>query len=236
MPRQTLRFVLVLLLWITTPVAAQNLLSQLPSDGTSARFLMEFKTTDDDKEMAAIGTLNISSVGKEMVDQQPCRWIELYYAVVVNNREIKITEKLLIPEKYCQAGQAPLAHVIKTKAYIQRGNRDPEPLADALDALVSPIPIVLYGSLEDQQPLAKKPVESKLGKLPSEGLKGNFNYQKEGRQVTCQVTTWRHEKAPFGIVRAELSNIKIDQQPAFSISLTLNAVLKNTRSRFPELK
>jgi len=236
MPRQTLRFLLILLLWITTPVAAQNLLSQLPSDGTSARFLMEFKTTGDDKEMAAIGTLNISSVGKETVDQQPCRWIELYYAVTVNNREIKVTEKLLIPEKYCQAGQAPLAHVIKAKAYIQRGNRDPEPLADALDALVSPIPIVLYGSLEDQQPLAKKTVESKLGKLPSEGLKGNFKYQKEGRQVTCQVTTWRHEKAPFGIVQAELSDIKIDQQPAFSISLTLNAVLKNTRSRFPELK
>ena len=236
MPRQTLRFLLVLLLWITTPVAAQNLLSQLPADDTSARFLMEFKTTGDDKDMAAIGTLNISSVGKETVDQQPCRWIELYYAVTVNNREIKITEKLLIPEKYCQAGQAPLAHVIKAKAYIQRGNRDPEPLADALDALVSPIPIVLYGSLEDQQPLAKKTVESKLGKLPSEGLKGNFKYQKEGRQVTCQVTTWRHEKAPFGIVQAELSDIKIDQQPAFSISLTLNAVLKNTRSRFPELK
>ena len=236
MPRQTLRFLLILLLGITTPVAAQNLLSQLPSDGTSARFLMEFKTTGDDKEMAAIGTLNISSVGKETVDQQPCRWIELYYAVTVNNREIKVTEKLLIPEKYCQAGQAPLAHVIKAKAYIQRGNRDPEPLADALDALVSPIPIVLYGSLEDQQPLAKKTVESKLGKLPSEGLKGNFKYQKEGRQVTCQVTTWRHEKAPFGIVQAELSDIKIDQQPAFSISLTLNAVLKNTRSRFPELK
>ena len=236
MPRQTLRFLLVLLLWITTPVAAQNLLSPLPSDGTSARFLMEFKATGDDKEMAAIGTLNISSVGKATVDQQPCRWIELYYAVTVNNREIKVTEKLLIPEKYCQAGQAPLAHVIKAKAYIQRGNRDPEPLADALDALVSPIPIVLYGSLEDQQPLAKKTVESKLGKLPSEGLKGNFKYQKEGRQVTCQVTTWRHEKAPFGIVQAELSDIKIDQQPAFSISLTLNAVLKNTRSRFPELK
>ena len=236
MPRQTLRFVLVLLLWITTPVAAQNLLSQLPSDGTSARFLMEFKTTDDDKEMAAIGTLNISSVGKETVDQQPCRWIELYYAVAVNDREIKITEKLLIPEKYCQAGQAPLAHVIQSKAYIQRGNRDPEPLTDPLDAFVSPIPIVLYGSLEDQQPLEKKLVESKLGKLPSEGAKGDFKYQKEGRQVTCQVTTWRHPKAPFGIVQAQLDNIKIDQQPAFSISLTLNAILRNTRSRFPELK
>ena len=84
--------------------------------------------------------------------------------------------------------------------------------------------------------LEKKLVESKLGKLPSEGLKGNFKYQKEGRQVTCQVTTWRHPKAPFGIVRAELNEIKIDQQPAFSISLTLNAILRNTRSRFPELK
>ena len=236
MPQQTLRFLLVLLLGIATPVAAQNLLSQLPSDGTSARFLMKFKTIGDDKEMAAIGTLNISSVGKETVDQQPCRWIEVYYAVTVNNREIKITEKLLIPEKYCLAGQAPLTHVIKTKAYIQRGNREPEPLADALDALVSPIPIVLYGSLEDQQPLGKKLVESKLGKLSSEGLKGNFNYQKEGRQVTCQVTTWRHQKAPFGIVQAELNDIKIGQQPAFSILLTLNAILKNTRSRFPELK
>ena len=151
-------------------------------------------------------------------------------------REIKITEKLLIPEKYCQAGQAPLAHVIQAKAYIQRGNRDPEPLTDPLDAFVSPIPIVLYGSLEDQQPLEKKLVESKLGKLPSEGAKGDFKYQKEGRQVTCQVTTWRHPKAPFGIVQAQLDNIKIDQQPAFSISLTLNAILRNTRSRFPELK
>jgi hypothetical protein len=236
MPRQTLSLLLVLVLWITTPVAAQNLLSQLPIDGTSVRFLMKFKTKGEDKEMTATGTLNISSVGKETVDQQPCRWIEIYYAVTVNDREIKMTEKLLIPEEFCQAGQAPLTHIVKAKAYIQRGNRDPEPLTDALDALVSPIPIVLYGALENQQPLAKKLVESKLGQLFCEGLQGNFKYQKEGRQVTCQVTTWRHQKAPFGIVQAELNDIKIGQQPAFSISLTLNAILKNTRSRLPDLK
>ena len=63
MPRQTLSLLLVLVLWIATPVAAQNLLSQLPIDGTSARFLMEFKTKGEDQEMTATGTLNISSVG-----------------------------------------------------------------------------------------------------------------------------------------------------------------------------
>ena len=236
MPRQTLSLLLVLVLWIATPVAAQNLLSQLPIDGTSARFLMEFKTKGEDGEMTATGTLNISSVGKETVDQQSCRWIEIYYAVTVNDREIKMTEKLLIPDEFCQAGQAPLTHVVKAKAYIQRGNRDPEPLTDALDALISPIPILLCGALENQQPVAKKLVDSKLGQLSCEGLQGNFNYQKEGQQVTCQVTTWRHQKAPFGIVQAELNNIKIGQQPAFSISLTLNAILKNTRSRLPDLK
>ena len=97
-----------------------------------------------------------------MVDQQPCRWIEIYYAVTVNDREIKMTEKLLIPDEFCQAGQAPLTHVVKAKAYIQRGNRDPEPLTDALDALISPIPILLCGALENQQPVAKKLVDSKL--------------------------------------------------------------------------
>ena len=236
MPRHILYILLVVCFSVTSPATAQNLLSQLPSDGTSARYLMEFKTVGTDKEMAAIGTLNISSVGKETVDEQPCRWIEIYYSVAVNEREIKITEKLLIPEKYCQAGQAPLAHVVKAKAYIQRGNRDPQPLADALDAFVSPIPLLLFSSLENKQPLEKKLVESKLGELPSAGTKGDFKYQKGEREVTCQVTTWQHPKAPFGIVQAELNNIKIGQQPSFSISLTLNAILKNTRSRFPDLK
>ena len=236
MPRHSLYVLIVVCFSVTSPATAQNLLSQLPSDGTSVRYLMEFKTTGTDKEMAAIGTLNISSVGKETVDEQPCRWIEIYYSVAVNDREIKITEKLLIPEKYCQAGQAPLAHVVKAKAYIQRGNRDPHPLADALDAFVSPIPLLLFSSLENKQPLEKKLVESKLGELPSAGTKGDFKYQIGEREVTCQVTTWQHPKAPFGIVQAELNNIKIGQQPTFSISLTLNAILKNTRSRFPDLK
>ena len=236
MSRHTFYLMLAVCCSLTTQSTAQNLLSQLPSDGTSARVLMEFKTVEPEKDMAATGTLSISSVGKETVDEQPCRWIEIYYSVAVNEREIKITEKLLIPEKYCQAGQAPLAHVVKAKAYIQRGNRDPQPLADALDAFVSPIPLLLFSSLENNQPLEKKLVESKLGELPSAGTKGDFKYQKGERQVTCQVTTWQHPKAPFGIVQAELKNIKIGQQPTFSISLTLNAILKNTRSRFPDLK
>ena len=105
MPRHSLYVLIVVCFSVTSPATAQNLLSQLPSDGTSVRYLMEFKTTGTDKEMAAIGTLNISSVGKETVDEQPCRWIEINYSVAVNEREIKITEKLMIPEKNCQANE-----------------------------------------------------------------------------------------------------------------------------------
>jgi|GEM_PF-3579912 len=236
MSRHTFYLMLAVCCSLTTQSTAQNLLSQLPSDGTSTRFLMEFKTVEPEKDMAATGTLSISSVGKEIVEQQPCRWIEISYAVTIKEREIKIAEKLLIPEQYCRTGQAPLANVIKSKAYIQRGNRDPQPLEDPLDAFVSPIPLLLFSSLENKQPLEKKLLKSKLGELPSEGIKGDYKYQKGERQVTCQVITWQHPKAPFGIVQAELNNIKIGQQPSFSVSLTLNAILKNTRSRFPDLK
>ena len=159
MSRHTFYLMLAVCCSLTTQSTAQNLLPQLPSDGTSTRFLMEFKTVEPEKDMAATGTLSISSVGKEIVEQQPCRWIEISYAVTIREREIKIAEKLLIPEQYCQTGQAPLANVIKSKAYIQRGNRDPQPLEDPLDAFVSPIPLLLFSSLENKQPLEKKTAE-----------------------------------------------------------------------------
>ena len=228
--------VFLLILSSTAPLAAQNLISQLPDDGTSVRYTIEIKGTLKNEEMSAKGTLSIGSVGQETVNEQPCRWIEIYYTTTSQAREIKLTEKLLIPEEYCKAGQAPLEHVVR--AYVQRGNRDAKPLSDVLDALDSPIPILLCKPLENQKPLNKKDVQSKLAKdpLPCEGIQGGFKYQENGRQISCQVQTWRNEKAPFGIVKAELQNVVIGKETRFSMTLTHSAILKNTRSRLPDLK
>ncbi len=225
--------VLLAMLLLATPAHAQNLLTQLPEDGTSVRFLVNIKGKIGDQDTTGKGMLSISSVGTETVDGEPCRWIEIYYETVNNKRVIKLTEKLLVPEKYCKSGQSPLAHLVK--GYIQRGNRDAQPLSDALNALDSPIPLLLGGGAEVKK-LPKKLVDSKLGKLSCQGTQTDFKYEQEKRTITCQVQTWQNTKAPFGVVQAELKDVTIGEATKFSMTLVLNTILKNTRSRLPELK
>lgn len=228
--------ILFLSFLLTTPLAAQNLITQLPQDGTSVRFLLKIEGKRGKEDMAAKGMLSIGSVGRETVNDKPCRWIEVHYTTVSQTREIKLTQKLLIPEEHFKAGQSPLDHVVK--AYIQRGNRKPEPFSDVRNALVSPIPILLCGPLENQKSLGKKSLTSKLDKSPlsCDSIQGGFTFQKEKRTIRCQVQTWQHKKAPFGVVQAELQNVRIGGETNFSMSLSFNAILKNTKSRLIDLE
>ncbi|MEC9003868.1 MAG: hypothetical protein VX644_10865 [Planctomycetota bacterium] len=224
---------LLAVLLLAAPAHAQNLLTQLPEDGTSVRYLIKITGKIGDQETTGKGILGISSVGTETVDNEPCRWIEIYYETTTNKRLIKLTEKLLLPEKYCQPGQSPLAHLVK--GYIQRGDRDAEPLTDALNALDSPIPVLL-GAGAEVKALPKKIVDSKLGKLSCEGTQTDFTYEQKQRKISCQLQTWRNAKAPFGVVQAELTDVTFGYTTRFSMTLVLNTVLKNTRSRLPDLK
>lgn len=230
-----LRFATLLMaLAITLPVHGQNLLTQLPEDGTSARYLVQVKGTIANQETSGKGMLSISSVGTETVQDEPCRWIEIYYEVKQDQRVIKLVEKILVPEKYCAPGQDPLQHIVK--GYVQRGDRDPTPLNDSTNALASPIPILLAGPLQNPETLKDKLVESKLGKLPCKGTQGDFSYQKGERQIQCKVQTWQNAKAPFGVIQADLQDVTVNASTRFSLSLVLNTVLQNSRSRLPDLK
>ena len=90
---------LLAMLLLATPAHAQNLLTQLPEDGTSVRYLITITGKIGDQETMGKGILGISSVGSEIVDDEPCRWIEIYYETTTNKQLIKLTEKLLLPEK-----------------------------------------------------------------------------------------------------------------------------------------
>ncbi len=63
----------------TAETRAGGLIHRLPKDGQWARFETEFVGTKNGRPAPTQfkGTLTISSVGRETIDQKPCRWIEV---------------------------------------------------------------------------------------------------------------------------------------------------------------
>ncbi len=67
----------------------------LPSDGTWVEFTWE-RTTPQNKKIP--GTLRISSVGKKMVQDHPCRWVEIKLETPQGDKTTLKIRKLLVDE------------------------------------------------------------------------------------------------------------------------------------------
>jgi hypothetical protein len=141
---------------------ADGLIFALPEDGTSVRYSLEMKMGRDGMEKSAGGYLTVSSVGKDTVDGQPCRWIEFKMLMDVDGKERAIIAKMLIPEKVLKRGENPAAYMVR--GWLKQRDKAEE-LKDLLGSNAGPLPAFVGGPANDGKKLVKEELDTKIGKL-----------------------------------------------------------------------
>jgi hypothetical protein len=232
-------------LLMSSPSFSDGLVHQLPTDGSSAYFSMELTTHQDGKSSSLKGSLTISSVGRAVVNGQPCRWIEVKTITDDGGASAELQlRKLLIPEKYLTAGQSPLEHVAKAwalKASVRRTEKgidfkavakgEPRQVKDPTQSLTL-LTLVLAGPLRKAKALREASVASGLGSLQCEGIAGEIPFG----GVAASVESRLHAKAPFGVVSWEVRvRVKADpKQERARITLKLVEIVRNAKSEIPD--
>jgi hypothetical protein len=108
----TLRhFTFLLAVWSAGAAEAGEPVTMLPKNGVWVRYRCLVRPEGQMPEY--VRHVTVSSVGRETVNDQPCRWIELKY--VGNAQDDKSTAifKLLIPEKALLEDEQPIQRVVR---------------------------------------------------------------------------------------------------------------------------
>jgi hypothetical protein len=188
-------------------VKADGLVHKLPPNGAWAKFDLEWLGPSPAAELMVLrrGTLTISSVGRAVVDDEQCRWIEIRHAVDHDGKEVVSFQKMLIPEKYLLAGLNPLGHVVK--AWAQHPavvNGMPQEITDMKGEQARPIRALtdmFFGPPGEIRMLDEEPVETTgLGKLRCPGVGARYVLKRGNYESIFDYETRLHDKAPFGVV------------------------------------
>jgi hypothetical protein len=187
-------------------VWADGLLYQLPPDGAWTEYELSLTFVGEDKKYS--GYLRLSSAGKVKHEGADCRWIEM--TVTKTTPPVgqgDETIKLLIPEKHLKSGVKIVEHVVR--GWQKRGDKDLKELKAGMEKLefqIGPVTMFLINPLQDVKKVGTE-------EIAVEGI-GKLMCQKEVGKTTMQfgpmkdqpvdVTSWRHDKAPFGAARMQI--------------------------------
>jgi hypothetical protein len=147
------------------------------------------------------GTQTLRSAGKEIVDNQPCRWIEMESEMSIESTRgprgrLNEIYKLLIPESQLIKGKIPRDHVLK--AYKGRS-------ADTLKELdvkgdgekeIQGLDEVFHAPLKQIAELPVATIETKQDKWKCAGFQG----EDKSESLIFTTETRTNEKSPFGVV------------------------------------
>ena len=181
---------------------ADGLIYRLPKDGTSVRFQSKGSFEGNGRTAEFDGTMSMSSVGKETVGGEECRWIEFQMVANQDGRPRVALFKLLIPEKQLTAGKSPASHV--KKMWFRQGNRRVREITDLSDPEAFLLPAFLAGPFEDVKKLDATTVNCGLGKLECEGVTGVTAFDQRSGEFEVTFTNRLNDKAPFGVVASEM--------------------------------
>jgi hypothetical protein len=221
--------ILVSLLGLPAVVAADGLIYQLPEDGVSALYEVTFSPNGQSVEK---GTFRVASVGTEMVEGKPCRWIELMMTTVREERERTIVGKVLVPEERLTRGQHPFEHVVR--GYVRFQDQAPEQLDRRNQG---PIPVFLAGPYDDDAKQDPETLDTKLGKLECEVVLGTGKHKEGEREMLTKRRVWLSDKAPFGMAAIRMEMKSGDGGgPQGTAEMKLIETGKDTKTALPDSK
>ena len=194
--------ILSIVLLAPLTASADGLIYQLPEDGTSLTFDWKgsFERQGQTEEMS--GVFRISSVGKETVDDQPCRWIEFKLTMNTENRVRTIHAKVLVPESELAKGKSPIDHI--RKAWYKPGDSEPQEITDFTSGRAGPLPAFLSGPLVDVQVKESVSVKSGLGEHKCKVTTGSTSFEQSGGTQKFIFTNHAHKDAPFGLIKSDI--------------------------------
>lgn len=194
----------VVFLSIGSMAFADGLIQRLPKDGSWVRYDVKGSQASESGEVAVklTGTVILKSVGQEMIDSKPGRWIEVEFemdaatARGLRSRRIE-AYKLLLPEEDLVAGKDPLAHVSKLFKKDVRGFvTDVDLNQDAVSKLAF-LRGWLIKPLEKTRQTKDVELQTPAGAYKCTQISGTRPGEMEG--VTEEFDTWQTDEVPFGV-------------------------------------
>ena len=216
---------------IAVPAAcsAGGLIQSLPADGSYVVFKAKSEFDLSGNLQSFERELKVASVGKQDVDGEPGRWIELETEFAGR----KVLAKLLIAEKYLKADHNPFEHIAKA------WGRDREGMVVELpDARIRQIMIFALGVPHFNKPekKEKQKVKTDLGEYECERQTGTAEVDGPmDTKVKFDGELWVNDKVAFGLVKAK---IKGDLGGLGSIETELEAIKSGTdaKTALPDAK
>lgn len=214
---------------LTGRASAAGIIARLPEDGAWASYeISAARTTAGQLGDAHKATLRVGSVGRSVEQDEPCRWIEFRR----DEPGRIVIQKVLVPEKHLQSGGDPLGRVIR--AWRKVGEGEPRPLRT--EDLELHLFLYLPGPLNDVKELGTRMIDTKLGELECAAVSGRKRATHGQRQFEGQFTSYRHDKASFGVIRwqAVVDWLGLsDRQRSLDCTMTLSDQGGDARSELP---
>jgi hypothetical protein len=173
----------------------------LPKDGGWATFHVAEKWDDGTESSFYI---TIKAVGGAMIDDMPCRWIELkFQSDEGKSKGLGSTWKFLIPEEHLGLHSDPLKNAVKT----WHKSRDGE-IREARDAVSPRLHLFISPEIKN---LKKSDRQSTIdwqgGQLACDVIEGS---NRSEFKVETRYHLSLHEKVPFGVAAARLEIVDRD--------------------------
>ena len=205
MPSSSTTACMILLTFLGTSLAAEEIAIPLPKDGAWARYHVTTTHEADTRNQTSTRNETIKFVGTAVSDGVRHRWIEQSFGGF-EDRTTNVM-KTLVAEKVLNSAW-PLA--ADRRWWHKIGDR-PVKEVDTLGPEFGVFSLVFPGPYNTAKPINEsRTVEYKRGRLEiREGLTGRqeISFQKDNvlRTFVMDYTVWRHPDVPLGIAAAKIS-------------------------------
>jgi hypothetical protein len=195
---------------LSLPRAAQGqIILRLPDDGTWVRYEGSYRVQSSEAEAPNVEKtyvqhITISSVGREMVDGAPARWLEIKVetssegadSVEQGKYGLQLYKVLVREQDVTQSSREYLPIV---RGYRRYGQSEAKPLASGLLRFCPSVSLVDH--YLDLREVGSEDVASGLGTLRCAHLKGTRTRESENSRSKNEGEIWVSQEAPFGAVR-----------------------------------
>jgi len=251
--------VILLLTLVPSFADCEGIIFQLPPDGHWASYTIDNTLfSPDGTQHKYPAKMILRSVGREMVGEIPCRWIEIETSGEYLGVPAHSIEKVLIAEHALQSGQEPLKEAYRYIHYYPNNNQfrsekdrkrlqyrsidDRKKLQDLFQDedrnQEHGLDRIFHGAYEDVKRITTPQIVlSKLGERECEGILANVT-EEQGNRTTQYKNVFRiHPDSPFGVVQWEtLCSSKSDGKTVmkFHQVMLLSDYGTNAKSAIPE--
>lgn len=236
-------FFVSLVFFLSSSTNAQLLISQLPKDGTWAKF--EYSSTltrANGNETHGKGHLILKCLGTEHFEMQSYRWIEFEYLIEGKPVAYQQVGKMLVAEKLIGTDDE-LSTGFK-RGWLWIGDMPPEfaVLIEENSEAIEDFKVNMLFELEknkDRKTIENKTIKTDVGDFECEGWRSVKQHDNKGKSIE---TVYCNKKSPFGFVAWSLEQKATGdgKEEVHTRSVVMRMKLveigDKAKSKFPKLK